>query len=319
MFGYIVGFAVLVGALAVAAAWKAGFLGSLGGAGSRDGPSSGTAGAAEEGTSPATGDAAALEHSRLAIHGLLQSISDSVEDLLGDSAKYGDSLDEHREAIRKAQAIAELRALERAMLIEVEKMRQSNTGYRDRLDEADDRIRYQQRELESLQADVGIDFLTKIPNRRSLVERLAEELDRAKRYETTFSLVMLDIDHFKVVNDAHGHLAGDRILRALAELLDGQRRSSDFLARFGGEEFVFILPETTGKQALVLAERVRKKVEKSKFRFGDVSITVTVSMGVSEAIPAEDAGDALFARVDAALYRAKKGGRNRVKGPLADG
>ena len=137
-------------------------------------------------------------------------------------------------------------------------------------------------------------------------------MSRAERYGNTFSLIVFDIDHFKAINDKHGHAGGDRILRAIAHLLNDHKRSSDFLARFGGEEFVLLLPETTLESAQRLAEKTRERVNASNFRFQKEKVRVTLSAGVGELHPGRDTAEALFERVDAALYLAKQEGRNRV-------
>lgn len=272
------------------------------------------AGAKDEGDeTPQEDGAAELDQVRLIVHGLLQGVSDSIESLLNDSTKYGDSLDEHEAALTRSRTIDGIRELEAVMLAGLSQMQSANQHYRSQLDEANTKARAQQEELERLQTDVGIDYLTKIPNRRSFVEKISEEMERAKRYKTKFTLVVLDLDHFKTVNDKYGHLAGDRILRAVANLLDHQRRSTDFLARFGGEEFALILPETTQERAWVLAEKTRRKVEQSRFRYEEHPIHITISMGVGEVHGEEDTPELLFERVDQALYRAKHLGRNRVE------
>ncbi len=263
-------------------------------------------------TVPLASGSAVLEQSKLAVHALLQEVSESVDTLTGDSSKYGHSLDAHRTAIRKVKTVANLQELERTLLSEIDAIQGANAQYQCQLDSANDKVKMQQKELERLQTDANIDFLTKIPNRRTFDKRLAEEMSRAKRYEGIFAMIVVDVDHFKCVNDRYGHLAGDRILRAIAQLLDENKRESDFLARFGGEEFVLLLPETSTEQAIILAENIRKKLERSKFRFEKKVIRVTISAGVGEIVPKNDKPVSLFARVDAALYRAKEGGRNRV-------
>jgi diguanylate cyclase len=115
------------------------------------------------------------------------------------------------------------------------------------------------------------------------------------------------------VNDSYGHLAGDRVLRAVAKLLDEQKRVSDFLARYGGEEFALILPETPADHAKVLAEKARTMVAGTKFRYEEELIQITISAGVGEVAAHKESAEDLFARVDAALYRAKEKGRNRVE------
>lgn len=256
--------------------------------------------------------AAAVENGKLVIHALLQSLSEQVETLLQESLSYGDALDRHKSTLRKAVTVAEIQKLERVMMNELEAMQLSNSKYRAQLDEANAKVKTQQDELVRLQADVDIDFLTKIHNRRCLDARITEEIDRAGRYGGTFSLVMMDIDHFKTINDFNGHLAGDRILRAVAELLNEGRRVSDFLARYGGDEFVLLLPQTNASQAMTLAEHVRERVAHAKISCEGKVIRVRLSAGVGEVVPGKDTAESLVKRVDAALYAAKKTGRNRV-------
>lgn len=156
------------------------------------------------------------------------------------------------------------------------------------------------------------DGLTGLPNRRRLMEVLAAEIPRARRYHRDLSLVMMDIDHFKTVNDTLGHLAGDHILRELANVVSLQVRQGEMFARYGGEEFVLLLPETNMEQARQTAERIRQKIESCTFQFADRKIPITISMGVGtfEAPDMDDAG--LIEAADRGLYKAKQSGRNRV-------
>lgn len=147
------------------------------------------------------------------------------------------------------------------------------------------------------------DPLTGVNNRRAFDDALAMQFALLHRYDTEFSLVMFDIDHFKQVNDELGHLEGDRVLRQFAQLVDESVRDTDVVARFGGEEFVVILPQTDLAGACTFAERLRRKIEQL-FSF-------TVSGGVAVALDG-DTPDSLVGRVDAALYHAKSAGRNCV-------
>lgn len=163
------------------------------------------------------------------------------------------------------------------------------------------------------------DVLTGWNNRRYLSIRLVEELARARRDQVGIVCLMLDIDHFKRVNDTWGHAAGDAVLRELALRIESQVRASDVAARFGGEEFVVLLPNTEAASATLLAERIRTAISKTPFDLpGGVAATVTVSIGISEAHPVPDdrdlktLGDSLIARADVALYAAKSAGRDRV-------
>ena len=163
------------------------------------------------------------------------------------------------------------------------------------------------------------DVLTGWNNRRYLVVRLGEELARAKRDRTTLVCLMLDIDHFKRVNDTWGHAAGDAVLRELAQRIESEVRASDVAARYGGEEFVVLLPDTTIAAAAKLAERIRVAVSASPIELpcGE-TIIITVSIGIAEVSPGPAAaelktmGESLLARADVALYAAKSAGRDQV-------
>ncbi|HHN74441.1 MAG TPA: diguanylate cyclase [Acidobacteria bacterium] len=159
------------------------------------------------------------------------------------------------------------------------------------------------------------DGLTGAYNKRFLEQVLQREVARAKRHRRPLSVLMLDIDHFKRINDEHGHPAGDAVLRSMAEVIAGRLRIHDFLARYGGEEFTVVLPETDAKGARIVAESLRERVEEYPFRYQGETIPVTISIGYA-ALDQEDAGAAnLLRRADDCLYRAKNAGRNRVEGP----
>ncbi len=163
------------------------------------------------------------------------------------------------------------------------------------------------------------DVLTGWHNRRYLQVRLVEELARARRDGGTLTCLMLDLDHFKSINDTWGHAAGDDVLRELAQRIEGQVRASDVAARYGGEEFVILLPRTDKRDAARLAERVRQAVREAPVPFGeDGEVDVTASIGIASVTPRPDdadlknLGESLLARADVALYRAKSAGRDRV-------
>lgn len=165
-----------------------------------------------------------------------------------------------------------------------------------------------------LEALALTDPLTHLLNRRALTDRLIEELERARRYSSLVTLLMVDLDHFKRINDTHGHLVGDDVLRDIAALLRAAVRSVDLVARYGGEEFVVVLPETPSAGALTFAERLRERIADHVFPdFVPLGLRLTASIGVATYPSAgvESAED-LFARADEALYRAKAEGRDRV-------
>ncbi len=158
------------------------------------------------------------------------------------------------------------------------------------------------------------DGLTGVHNRRHLLDFLERELARCRRHGRPLSLVLLDLDHFKRVNDERGHLAGDEVLRGLARLVAPLARREDCFARYGGEEFALVLPETELEGARLLAERIRRNVEELELRHDGRPLRVTISGGVAELRPGMDGPDALLAEADERLYRAKAEGRNRIAG-----
>lgn len=153
------------------------------------------------------------------------------------------------------------------------------------------------------------DELTKLDNRRSLAQRFLQEMQRARRHHNAIAFLMVDLDHFKVVNDTYGHPAGDAVLHQLAQILKTSARESDVCARYGGEEFALILHETNEAGARTLAQRIRQAVEGATFPGG---LKLTVSIGVAATDEAE-LFTQLMDRADSALYAAKQGGRNRVE------
>lgn len=172
-----------------------------------------------------------------------------------------------------------------------------------------------QRKLQEheLQRLASVDPLTGVSNRRVFMERLAFELARVRRYGEAAALLMLDLDHFKLVNDRHGHAAGDAVLRSFTERATAELRQTDTLGRLGGEEFAILLPATDEAGACELAERIRMRLAGQPIEYGGQSIAVTVSTGVALLESTDPHADAVLARADEALYRAKQRGRNRIE------
>ncbi|MDB4990824.1 MAG: domain/GGDEF domain protein [Myxococcaceae bacterium] len=157
-----------------------------------------------------------------------------------------------------------------------------------------------------------VDGLTQVYNRRYFQEAVEREFARSRRYQHPFVLVLLDIDHFKHINDRYGHQAGDTVLRKVGALLKTNIRTNDLAARIGGEEFAVILPETRGKGGHALAEKLRRIIAGETFVHGDDTIMATVSLGVAEFSAKLDSPEALIKLADERLYGAKNSGRNRV-------
>jgi diguanylate cyclase (GGDEF)-like protein len=167
-------------------------------------------------------------------------------------------------------------------------------------------LRYQQARLTSL-----TDTLTGVGSRKLLEDKLQAEYDRAKRYKRPFAVAIIDLDHFKMVNDTLGHAAGDDAIRQMAQCMNGQKRTPDVLARYGGDEFVMLLPETQAADAAVLLERIRAKVQQIQPGQG---MALSVSCGIAECLlETDNAAGEVMRRADLALYEAKSAGRNCVK------
>jgi diguanylate cyclase (GGDEF)-like protein len=178
-------------------------------------------------------------------------------------------------------------------------------------------VQKQALDIERIVRDSRTDSLTGLWNRRALDEQVPLLLSASQRYGTALSVIMVDIDHFKQLNDQYGHAAGDAALVHIAHLLRGSLRDADFVARYGGEEFVMLLIQTDLSGALVATERIRKLILESPFRAGDQAMVVKVSMGLAQARRDDQIADVL-ARADAALRQAKQAGRNQIRTELGD-
>jgi diguanylate cyclase (GGDEF)-like protein len=169
-----------------------------------------------------------------------------------------------------------------------------------------------QQALARMRDQASTDELTGLANRRAFMALGAAAVDQAQRYQRSLSLLLVDIDHFKRINDTHGHAAGDAALRAVADALRSVSRTADTAGRLGGEEFALLLPETTAAEGVVLAERLRSAVTELAVQHGGVTIAFTCSIGVAEQGSTTDSMNALLNAADAAMYRAKAEGRDRV-------
>jgi diguanylate cyclase (GGDEF)-like protein len=196
-----------------------------------------------------------------------------------------------------------------------------NMSYQNLTQELERSLAQQQRMAEQLQSmneelarRAGTDELTGLANRRAFDARLDQELERARRLSQPLGICVIDVDHFKRFNDTYGHLAGDVVLREVAQSVQSCIRGCDFAARFGGEEFVVLCPHTDREGTLVAAERLRQTIEAMVAEYEGKSLRVTASVGVTVITDSKDsrAGTMAFRRADDALYQAKDAGRNRV-------
>ncbi|OWQ38307.1 hypothetical protein CDH05_27825 [Pseudomonas lactis] len=220
---------------------------------------------------------------------LKQVLESHLEGLLG-------TMDEHQQQrdLREQEVAARLKGLAER----VAHMEQEAQGYREH--------------LEVQRQKALIDPLTGLPNRAAWSERLDYEVNAWHQRGNSLSLAMLDLDHFKRINDGYGHLAGDKVLKIIANVLSKRLRPTDFIARFGGEEFVLLMPDSALADALAVGEVLREAIAACPFHFKGEPVTITVSMGVAQFQPGERS-DLALKRADEALYRAKAAGRNQVQ------
>ncbi len=225
-------------------------------------------------------DAAELEQLKMAVRTRLQTISQHMTEF----RDYEETRD-----VRAQEKIAALNARIKSMEEDSEKLR--------------NKVK-QERE------SALIDQLTEVSNRMAYDERIEQEYARWKRYQTPLSLIVIDIDFFKKINDNFGHIAGDKVLHTVAQNLQQNIRETDFLARYGGEEFVILMPDTGVQEGVGVAEKLRAAVQECGFHYRGESVQVTISCGVAE-FSQNDTPARVFEKADAAMYRAKSEGRNR--------
>ncbi len=164
------------------------------------------------------------------------------------------------------------------------------------------------------------DALTRVYNKKFFLDSLQKEFAYCLRHRVALSAIMMDVDHFKKINDTHGHPAGDYVLARLAQKVSDTIRAEDLFARYGGEEFVLLLREAPEDKAFILAERVRRLIESTQFSFNGQEMKVTISLGLATLVDGSFAdGSALIAAADKYLYKAKQAGRNRVEAQMLGG
>ncbi len=193
----------------------------------------------------------------------------------------------------------------------MEEVIRANEELQQRLNHAETMLKQQSSELATYVSEARTDPLTELPNRRAFDEELERRISERHRYGAALSSLMVDIDHFKKVNDAFGHQAGDEVLRGVADVLRDTMRDTDIVARIGGEEIAILLPSSGAEDGNRAAERARKAIEQAVFTYGGRTIRVTASIGGAECLP-DETGLSLMERADEALYCAKRSGRNRV-------
>ncbi|ACN13365.1 signal transduction family protein (GGDEF domain protein) [Desulforapulum autotrophicum HRM2] len=248
-----------------------------------------------------------LQELRIVINGISRYAIDTTGDIAGNGKRL-------QALVRELEEDEDMDSLARTMdkiIQEAKALVQTGKSFQGRMASSSQELASLRKKLDVSKKDAETDALTGLLNRRGFESRLHPLL---KDPQSCFCLIMIDIDHFKRVNDTYGHLVGDSILKALANLLKQQTKGKDCLARFGGEEFIILLPETRLEQAGAVAEDIRKKLAAQEWKqrkTGKPMGKITISLGVTQYRPNESEVT-LIHRVDTALYTAKRNGRNRV-------
>ena len=255
-----------------------------------------------------------------ALQRLIAAAAGSLSELAGDSESFATELNDHLKGLEAFASYDEFQEFRGALEQEIGKLRHlvANKQKRERAltETLQNRVKVLEEQLVVANEELVIDALTQVYNRGAFDTRLEEDIRHNTSYGGSFSLLLLDIDHFKNVNDSHGHLVGDRVLRAVAKTAKHVFRIDDFVARYGGEEFAVILYDTGLMYASRAAERFRQVVAAQEFQYQQAGksqkLRLTVSVGAAR-FHTGDTPECMLDRADKALYLAKNSGRNQVK------
>lgn len=259
-----------------------------------------------------------VEEAKASLKALLQDFIERLVEMSEHTDDYQQKLETHSDKLQKTHDIASINEVirdlmrdTRAMKDTTEKSRVALTTAREHVKAAELRIQQMERELEHLTERVREDQLTGTLNRRGLDEAFKREAGRADRQSTAMSVALLDIDNFKSLNDSHGHKAGDQALQHIVGVIKEHLRPADELARFGGEEFVVLLPDSDISEAIEVMTRLQRELTKRFFLHNNERLLITFSCGVTQRQPGEEL-ESSVERADRALYQAKRAGKNRV-------
>ncbi|MGE0484662.1 MAG: GGDEF domain-containing protein [Gammaproteobacteria bacterium] len=260
-------------------------------------------------------DTTRAEAAQRTVRKLIEALTESVETAGSEVHRYGQSLQDCAAQLSDDIGADDLRSVVAGLIDSTQQMRAGNTALQTHLEESRRETERLREELEQVRLEAKQDPLTGLANRAGFGDRVRELENDADASKQTHSLVMADIDKFKSINDTYGHLFGDKIIKVVAKAFANLTKGKDLAARFGGEEFVLLLPDTPLEGARALAENIRASIERGRVynpKTGEEIRRVTISLGVTELLPGE-AIEATVARADEALYRAKNNGRNRVE------
>ena len=255
----------------------------------------------------------------------LVKMLESTERLAGDVGSHNTELAEVGREVGGLQLSGEFEQVQHTLVAKISAVIQSNQRLEDDLVCTRYQLETQAQELDRTRHEARIDALSGVANRKAFDETLQYLLSSYHREQHPFALLLLDVDHFKWINDTHGHAAGDLAVQNLAEFLKSLVRSNDFVSRFGGDEFSILFSKIDREIAVTVADRIRVAIARHPFSFGDNGerIAVTCSLGLAT-VTEGDTAESIFARADEALYRSKRGGRNQLQlemsadSPLAD-
>lgn len=252
-----------------------------------------------------------LDETTQSIRGMLLSLAAAIQrtDKATDASTH--TLDDIRSTLDRMVLPGELKDSHFLLLGEIDQMIASNNSLKTELSSSQEVLSTQREQIERLKTAVRIDSMTQLANRAFFEEKLSEMVQLFERYGDTFSLLIIDVDRFKSINDTFGHHGGDRVLRGVGAKIRSSLRHTDFVARIGGDEFAVILMKASGRSAGEVARKLCGEIEDSRFILDGNEIRVTLSVGVAE-VAAGDSEESLLKRADVALYQVKQTGRNGV-------
>ena len=250
--------------------------------------------------------------------GEFQAILTEITRQLGNSGDQlddqGNSLESHAKKLSQLSSMAAISAVANKIVVETKSMVKSSQTLKKQMEATASEITTLKKELKGIKQTAKTDMLTGLLNRRGFDEAISEAQQASANHNKALSIILTDIDHFKKVNDTHGHLIGDNVLKMLSRLLKEQIKGKDTAARFGGEEFILVLPDTALKGAFILAEQIRINLKSMRWTARDSGKSIgsiTVSLGVAQYKPGETV-ESMIQRADKALYFAKENGRNKT-------
>ena len=252
------------------------------------------------------------ETERQAIKEIVLSIANALKEVLTGVGSYDQALDECIEDISETDDLKDISAIKDKIMKAAKKSKSKTQGFKNELESSKNAALALSKKLEQTQSQAVIDSLTKVLNRSAYDMKIIETIHSFKRNKIPVSLIVIDIDNFKIFNDTHGHRAGDKVLCSTAATMKNSIRATDQIFRYGGEEFVVLLYDASVENAIKVAEKLRSEVKRDFFVYKEKELKVSISLGVAS-LQEDDAETSVFERADKALYEAKRKGRDRVE------